>query len=127
MKKTNLIVLSLVLFASSILAAPSSTVTYVIGGNTPGFIKQAIDNGPATPTDQITVTAWLKLHNENQLSQLLTQQTTKGSGQFHKWLTQDQFNTSFSPTAQEVNAVQNFLSAHNLTVLDVAENNFYVK
>src|SRR5207245_8294429 len=57
----------------------------------------------------------------------LTQKTTKGSGQFHKWLTQDHFNASFSPTAQEVNAVQNFLSAHNLTVLDVAENNFYVK
>jgi subtilase family serine protease len=127
MKKTNLIILSLTLFASSILAAPSKDVTYVVSGNTPGFIKQAIDNGPANPTDQITVTAWLKLHNENQLSQLLTQQTTKGSGQFHKWLTQDQFNASFSPTAQEVNAVQNFLSAHNLTVLFVAENNFYVK
>jgi subtilase family serine protease len=99
----------------------------VISGNTPGFIKKAIDDGPANPTDQITVTAWLKLHNENQLAQLLTQQTTKGSGQFHKWLTQDQFNASFSPTAQELNAVQNFLSAHNLTVLFVAENNFYVK
>jgi subtilase family serine protease len=108
-------------------AAPSNNVTYLISGNTPSFTKQAIDNGPANQTDQITATAWLKLHNENQLSQLLTQQTTKGSGQFHKWLTQDQFNASFSPTAQEVNAVQNFLSAHNLTVLFVAENNFYVK
>lgn len=127
MKQTNLIILSLALFASSILAAPSNNVTYVISGNTPGFIKQAIDNGPATPTDQITVTAWLKLHNENQLSQLLAQQTTKGNGQYHKWISQDQFNASFSPTAQEVNAVQNFLSAHNLTVLFVAENNFYVK
>src|SRR6267378_6396834 len=127
MKKTNLIILSLALFASSILAAPSTNVTYVISGNTPGFIKQAIDNGSANATDQITVTVWLKLHNENQLSQLLAQQTTKGSGQFHKWLTQDQFNASFSPTAQEMNAVQNFLAAHNLTVVYVAENNFYVK
>ncbi|HYR23593.1 MAG TPA: S53 family peptidase [Chthoniobacterales bacterium] len=127
MKKTNLIILSLALFASSILAAPSTNVTYVISGNTPGFIKQAIDNGSANATDQITVTVWLKLHNENQLSQLLAQQTTKGSGQFHKWLSQDQFNATYSPTAQEVNAVQNFLSAHNLTVLYVAENNFYIK
>jgi subtilase family serine protease len=123
--KTNLIILSLALFASSILAAPSTS--YLISGNTPGFIKQAIDNGPTNATDQITVTVWLKLHNESQLSQLVAQQTTKGSGQFHKWLNQDQFNASFSPTAQEVNSVQNFLSAHNLTVLYVAENNFYVK
>ena len=125
MKKTNLIILPLALFASSILAAPSTS--YTISGNAPGFIKQAIDNGPANATDQITVTVWLNLHNENQLSQLLAQQTMKGSGQFHKWLTQNQFNASFSPTAQEVNSVQNFLTAHNLTVLFVAENNFYVK
>jgi len=70
---------------------------------------------------------WLNLHNENQLSQLLTQQTTKGSGQFHKWLSQSQVNATYSPTSQEVNAVQNFLSAHNLSVIYVAENNFYVK
>jgi subtilase family serine protease len=123
MKETNLIILSLALFASAILAAPNYTIT----DNTPGFIKKAADKGSANASDQITVTVWLNLHNENQLSQLLIQQSTKGSGQFHKWLSQAQFSATYSPTAQEVNAVQNFLSAHNLTVLYVAENNFYVK
>src|SRR2546430_2965045 len=123
MKKPNLIVLSLALFASSILAAPNYTIT----NNTPGFIKKATDKGSATASDQITVSVWLNLHNENQLSQLLTQQTTKNSGQFHKWISQTQFNATYSPTSQEVNAVQNFLNAHNLSVVYVAENNFYVK
>ena len=36
----------------------------------------------------------------------------KKSPGFHKWISQNQFNTTFGPTAQEVKAVQNFLSAH---------------
>src|SRR5207253_556759 len=33
----------------------------------------------------------------------------------------------YGPTTQEVKAVSNFLSARNLTVVSVAENNLYVK
>src|SRR2546429_5551095 len=105
MKKTNLITLTLVLFASSILASPNYTIT----NNTPGFIKKATDKGSTNASDQITVSVWLNLHNENQLNQLLTQQSTKGSGQFHKWLSQDQFNATYSPTVQEANAAQHLL------------------
>src|SRR4051812_1697731 len=86
-----------------------------IGNNTPGFISHAQDLGPVDPSTVIEVTAWLKLHNENQLDQLVKQQQTKGHANFHKWLTQDQFNAQFSPTSQEVNAVGNWLHAHNLT------------
>jgi subtilase family serine protease len=126
MKISNAILAILALTTCQLLAAPQST-NIVISGNTPGFIRQAVDKGSANPADQITVTTWLKLHNENQLGQLLTQQTSKDSKNYHKWLTQDQFNASYSPAANEVKAVQNFLAAHNLTVLYVAENNFYVK
>jgi len=58
---------------------------------------------------------------------LIGQQKTKGSGQYHQWLTQDQFNASFGPTSQEVKSVQNYLNAKNLSTLFVAENNMYVK
>jgi subtilase family serine protease len=136
MTKLNAIALVLALGASQLLAGQHKNAAnqsgknspdFVISGNTPGFIQRATDNGPANPTDQITVTAWLKLHKENQLQELLNQQVSKGNKQYHKWLTQDQFNADYSPTANEANAVQNFLAAHNLTVLYVAENNFYVK
>jgi hypothetical protein len=43
------------------------------------------------------------------------------------WPPQEQFNSSFGPTSQEVDAVKNFLSAQGLTALAVAENNMYVK
>jgi subtilase family serine protease len=100
---------------------------YVVRNNTPGFISRAVDQGPADPNTLISVTAWLKLQNENQLDQLVHQLYNKKSPNFHKWLNQSQFNASFSPTAQQVNAVQNFLTAHGLSVISIAENNFYVK
>lgn len=100
---------------------------YVIKNNTPGFLSKATDQGPADPTTVISVTAWLKLQNENQLDQQVQQLYNSKSPNFHKWLNQSQFNASFSPTAQHVNAVQNFLTAHGLSVIDIAENNFYVK
>jgi len=109
------------------LTAIADAQSYKIPGNTPGFIKKAKDLGAADPSTVISVTAWLKLHNENQLDNLAQQLNQKGSPNFHRWLTQAQFNASFSPTAQEVKAVQTFLSAHGLTLLSVAENNFYVK
>jgi subtilase family serine protease len=98
-----------------------------IANNTPGFIKKAVDLGPTDPSAVISVTVWLQLHNEQQLQQLVQQQYQKGSPNFHKWITQDQFNSTFGPTSQEVNSLINFLSAKDLTVLTIAENNMYVK
>ncbi len=99
----------------------------VIPGNTPGAIRKAVDQGPADPSGVISINVWLKLHNEQQLDMLVEQQRRKGSPNYRQWITQAQFDTSYGPTPQEVNAVSNFLSAHNLTVVSVAENNLYVK
>jgi len=115
------------IFAKSPKGANGNAYGYLIDGNTPGFIKQAIDLGSADPTAVIAVTVWLNLHNGQQLDQLVQLQHQKGSPSFHKWVTQDSFNSSFSPTNQEVKSVENFLTAYGLSVLTVAENNFYVK
>src|SRR5258708_5312236 len=113
-------------FAQSSKGPNGNAYGYLIHDNTPGFVNRAVDQGATDATTLISVTAWLKLHNENQLDQIVQQLYDKKSPNFHKWLNQEQFNASFSPTAQEVNAVQNFLSAHGLTTVAVAENNFYV-
>ncbi len=119
--------LAVTFLVSANAAQNSGSTNYSLTGNTPGFIKKATDLGSADPTTVISVTVWLTLHNEAQLAQLVRQQNQKGSPNFHKWITQDSFNAAFSPTAQEVKSVQNFLTAHGLSVLAVAENNFYVK
>src|SRR5260221_35750 len=101
--------------------------SFVISNNTPGFIRKAVDQGPVDPSTVISVTVWLKLHNQKQLDQLVQQQYQNGSGKYLQWITQDQFNASYGPTAQEANSVQNFLTAHGLSVVAVAENNMYIK
>jgi len=100
---------------------------FVLSKNTPGFIRKAVDHGPVDSSTVISVTVWLKLHNEKQLDQLVQQAYQNRSGKHRQWITQDQFNKSYGPTAQEVNAVQNFLTAHKLSVMTVAENNMYIK
>src|SRR6266851_2917802 len=118
--------LAVTFLVSANAAQNSGSTNYSFTGNTPGFIKKATDLGSADPTTVISVTVWLTLHNEAQLDQLVRQQNQKGSPNFHKWITQDSFNAAFSPTAQEVNSVQNYLTAQGLSVVSVAENNFYV-
>lgn len=97
-------------FASSGNANPNSN-GYTIANNTPGFIKNAKDAGAMDPTTQMSVTVWLNLHNEAQLDQTVQALNTKGNSNYHKWLTQSQINATYSPTSQEVNSVENYLSA----------------
>ena len=105
----------------------SNTQSTTIAKNTPGFIKKAADLGAVDPNTVITVTAWLNLHNETQLDALVQGQYKKGSSTYHKWITQSQFNSSYGAMSQEVNTVKNFLISNGLTVIDVAEDNAYVK
>jgi subtilase family serine protease len=100
---------------------------YSISGNTPGFVKNAKDLGAVDPSTVISVTVWLKMHNESQLDALASQVTQKGNANYHKWISQSQVNAAYAPTSQELNATENFLTAHNLKVVNVAENNLYVE
>lgn len=108
-------------------AANPNSNGYTIANNTPGFIKHAADKGAVDPNTQISVTVWLQLHNEAQFDKAVQGEYTKGNSSYHKWLTQDQINASYSPTSQELKSVTNYLSAKKLSVVDVAENNWYVK
>lgn len=121
------------LFSAIVLSLPAGYLLAQTGqinkisNNTPGFIKKAVDQGPLDPRSVITVNVWLKLHKEGQLDNLVPQQNQKESANYRHWLTQDQFNAAYAPTSQEVKAISNFLAAKNLTILSVAEDNFYVK
>ncbi len=105
----------------------SGTKGFVIANNTPRFVGLAKNLGPTDPNTLITVTVWLHLQNGAVLDRLVQQTYQKNSPNYHKWLNQSQFNASFAPTSQAVLAVKNFLTAHGLSVLTVAENNFYIK
>jgi subtilase family serine protease len=123
MRHSKVALLSLFVVLAGILSAqPPKTPK-----NTPGFIAYSSDQGQIDASTPLTVNVWLKLHNENKLDQLVEQQKQKNSSNYHRWINQNEFNSDFGPTSQEVNAVSNFLSAKGLTVVSVAENNLYIK
>lgn len=101
--------------------------SYKITDNTPTWVSKAQNLGAADGTQTIDLKVWLKLHNEGQLQKQLHDLYTPGSSSYHKWLSQSQFDANYSPTDQQVKSVSNFLSAHGFTILDTAENNFYIK
>jgi subtilase family serine protease len=119
----------LLTFGMSVTAglAQGNGNSFAFSRNTPGFVAKATDLGAVDQNTVIAVTVWLKLHNEDQLDKLVAQQQQRSSGQYHKWITQDQFNASFGPTTQELNSVQNYLRAKGLSTVFVAENNVFVK
>ena len=76
---------------------------------------------------QITVSVWLKRHNEAAFQELLRQMYTKGSPNYHQWLTMKQYAANFSPSAADAATISNFLKAHNLNVTETDKYNAYVK
>jgi len=116
-----------VALTTGLYALPTRIANNGMANNTPGFIRRATDLGAVDPSTVISVTVWLKLHHEDGLDTLVQGQYRRGSRTYHQWITQDQFNANYGPTSQQVNSVQNFLAAHGLTILAVAENNMYIK
>jgi len=112
---------------SVLLSAAVNAHAGTIAANTPRFISKATDMGPLDPNSMINVTVWLQLHNEGKLDTLVNEQKQKGSANYKKWITQDQFNASFAPTANELDSVQKFLTSRGLSVQAIAENNMYIK
>lgn len=94
--------------------------------HTPHFVATAKDLGPEAPSEQVTLHVWLQIRDTDSLKQLVAQLYDPAAPNYHAWLTREQFNTNFAPTAQEVETVQKFLSENNLSVGAVGERNLYV-
>ncbi len=98
----------------------------VIANNTPQIPANARNLGPENINKNMTVTLWLKQHNEAEFDRLVQSMYQKGSVNYHKWLTKEQYAARFAPTAQEAVAVRDYLSAHGLKIASVDKSNHFV-
>jgi len=74
----------------------------------------------AVPANQlITFNVYLPLRNETALKTFLVSLQTQGSASYHQWLTPDQFNAQYGPTAASVANVSTALQSYGLTVTGV--------
>lgn len=116
---------ALLLLAMSACLAFAAT-TYTISNNTPRLPSNARILGPENAAKSMTVTLWLKQHNKAELDALVKQMYQKGSPNYHKFLTRDQYNARFAPTAQDAAAVRTFLTSRGLKIVSTDKNNHFV-
>jgi len=108
--------------ASLVLAAN----VHAIANNTPRIPANAQNLGPENANKSMTVTVWLRQHNKAELDALARSMYQKGSPNYHRWLTRDQYAARFAPTAQEASTVRDYLSARGLKIASVDKNNHFV-
>src|SRR6266513_33482 len=75
---------------------------------------------------QLNLSIGLKVRNQADLDSLLQAIYDPQSAQYHQYLTPDQFNQLFAPTADQVQQVVSFLQSQGLTITNVAPNNLLI-
>jgi subtilase family serine protease len=87
---------------------------------------QATNLGPEDESKQISVIVWLNPNNKPALDALVQQMYDKSSGSYHQFLTMEQLDEQFAPTAKQVGVVRNFLAGHNMQVTSTDAHNLFV-
>jgi subtilase family serine protease len=109
-------------------ALPVSAATgRLIAQNTPSYVSTAKNLGRADPSKTIEVSIWLNPHNRGQLDALAGQLYDRTSPNYRHWLTRKEIAAQFAPTATEAKTVQRFFGAHNMKVVSVGPDNFFVR
>ncbi len=132
--RLSLLKVSLLIFVATPLALgqrPAARITQQIDsgqritlrGNTHPMARPAFDRGPA-PASMIADRMMLLLsrsdEQEKALRQLLEDQQTAGSPNFHKWLTPEEFGRQFGPSDSDIQTVTTWLLNNGFQVTSVS-------
>src|SRR5271166_3532494 len=112
-----------------VLALASSAfagIARMLPNSTPGIVASAQDLGPESTSKVVNLTFWMQVRNQAALDALTRQIYTKGSPNYRKFLTLEQFKSQFAPGDQGVQVVKDFATAHGLEVMSVSKSNLAV-
>jgi subtilase family serine protease len=90
------------------------------------LIPNAKNLGPENLSKSITVTVWLNQHNKAAFDESVRQMYLKGSPNFHRWLTKEQYQANFAPSAGDVAKLREFLTSRNLSVSAADKSNHFI-
>ncbi len=124
LRTVGLFVVAVVLVAGVTLPA---TAGQLIAHNTPAYVTSAKNLGAADASATMDVTIWLNPHNRAEMDQLAKDLYDRTSPVYRQWLKTRDVAARFAPTAAEAKTVQNFFESHNLKVVNVGPNNFFVR
>jgi len=109
------------------VALPANASGRLIAHNTPRYVSTAKNLGTEDPSKTIEVSIWLNPHNRGELDALAEQLYDRTSPNCRHFLNRAQIAARFAPTAEEAKTVGQFFEAHNLKVVKVGPDNFFVR
>ena len=105
-----------------IVQAVTSSQLVELKGNVHPLAQAQFDQGAAEdaqPMSRILLVLQRSPEQEASLRQLLDDQQSKSSPNFHKWLTPDEFGAQFGIAEADLQAVTQWLSSHGFTNINV--------
>jgi subtilase family serine protease len=118
------VLVTLIVFTA--LPAVAASGKYILH-NTPGFVETSKNLGAANPSEVIQVSLWLNPHNPGQLDELAQQLYDPSSPNYRHFLNRARYTSLFAPSADEARTVQQFVEAHNLKLVRIGPDNFFVR
>ena len=125
-RKMRLSFVVLTLIGCAALTANAADGQFV-AHSTPSYAATAKNLGTEDPTKTIEVSIWLNLHNRGEMDEVARQLYDGTSPSFRHFLKRSEIAERFAPTANEAKTVQRFFEAHNLKVVGVGPDNFFVR
>ncbi|GGA25574.1 S53 family peptidase [Dyella nitratireducens] len=108
-----------------ITQAPSNNDRVAVEGNVNPFATAANDRGrvdDSTKLDHMLLQLQRPADREAALEAFMQEQTTKGSPNYHHWLTAAEFGQDYGPSQMDIDAVTSWLKSQGFTVNRVYES-----
>jgi subtilase family serine protease len=113
-------------FASPPGKSTSSTSRQTIAGTKPAWTAAAKLTGSANGSTTVGAKVWLAPRNAAQLTTLARAVSDPASPQYRRYLTHGEYVSQFAPTADQVSAVESWLTGAKLKVTGVGPDNHFV-
>src|SRR5580698_299234 len=94
----------------------------VLHGHVPKIVSGLTPFQPLPSTNQLRMAIGLPLHNPDALQAFMTRLYDPASPGYRHFLTQEEFNARFGPTADDYEAVKNFARTNGLAVASESTN-----
>ncbi len=114
---------------SRIIGEINDSKTFRITGNTRPVLTLAQDHGQVSssqPLSHIVIHFALSSQQQSDLDQLVRQEQVKGSAQFHKFLTPEEFGARFGLNSEDIPKITSWLANHGFSDIQVARSRTFV-
>ena len=105
---------------------PTGSVSQGSTGNRPAWAVPANLVGRVAADEQLTIQVQLALHNQAAAEAELAAISDPDNARYGQFLSDEEFNAKYGPTADDVAAVTHHLASQGLTVKNVGDGNAFV-